>query len=77
MTAQIAIEATDLAALHTHAANRGEVLQVRFLQLCREVAGTAPTTAFIPAPVAPVAAAIPPAPVYENDEDFLASLSLR
>lgn len=28
-------------------------------------------------PVAPVAAAIPPAPVYENDEDFLASLSLR
>ena len=26
---------------------------------------------------APVAADIPPAPVYENDEDFLASLSLR
>ena len=45
MTAQIAIEAADFAALHTHAANRGEVLQVRFLHLCREVAGTtAPTT---------------------------------
>ena len=46
MTAQIAIEAADFAALHTHAANRGEVLQVRFLHLCREVAGTtAPTPA--------------------------------
>ena len=42
MTAQIAIEAADLAALHTHAANRGEVLQVRVLHLCREVAGTTP-----------------------------------
>lgn len=31
----------------------------------------------LPATPAPVAAAIPPAPVYENDEDFLASLSLR
>lgn len=40
MTAQIAIEAADFAALHTHAANRGEVLQVRFLHLCREVTGT-------------------------------------
>ena len=44
MTAQIAIEAADFAALHTHAANRGEVLQVRFLHLCREVAATATST---------------------------------
>lgn len=44
MTAQIAIEAADFAVLHTHAANRGEVLQVRFLHLCREVAGTAAAT---------------------------------
>lgn len=45
MTAQIAIEAADFAALHTHAANRGEVLQVRFLHLCREVAGATATPA--------------------------------
>ena len=67
MTAQIAIEAADFAALHTHAANRGEVLQVRFLHLCREVAGTtttcAPAPAFIPAPVASVPAFIPAPPV--------------
>ena len=41
MTIEITTEATDLAALHTHAANRGQVLQVRLRQLCREVA-TAP-----------------------------------
>lgn len=40
MTIEIITEATDLAALHTHAANRGQVLQVRLRQLCREVATT-------------------------------------
>lgn len=50
MTAQIAIEAADFAALHTHAANRGEVLQVRFLHLCREVAGTTTVTEPTPTP---------------------------
>lgn len=52
MTAQIAIEAADFAALHTHAANRGEVLQVRFLHLCREVAATAAVTEPTPTPAA-------------------------
>ena len=37
--------------------------------------GTAGAT--VPQPLAPVAAAIPPAPVYESDEDFLAGFSLR
>lgn len=66
MTAQIAIEATDLAALHTHAANRGQVLQVRLRQLCREVAGTAavlPTQHPAPATPAPE----PELPVLEFD----------
>lgn len=62
MTIEIITEATDLAALHTHAANHGQVLQVRLRQLCREVATTTGqpittpqslATGFIPAPPVP------------------------
>lgn len=57
MTIEIITEATDLAALHTHAANRGQVLQVRLRQLCREVATTTPVAEppTQPRPAAPVA----------------------
>lgn len=62
MTIEITTEATDLAALHTHAANRGQVLQVRLRQLCREVAGTTAATC-APTPVQPTPAFIPAPPV--------------
>ena len=58
MTIEIITEATDLAALHTHAANRCQVLQVRLRQLCREVATT---TAVATQPEQP--ATTPPAAV--------------
>lgn len=76
MTIEIITEATDLAALHTHAANRGQVLQVRLRQLCREVATATPqpdapvaATGFIPAPA--------PEPEPESVEDYLAGIRLH
>jgi hypothetical protein len=69
-------QATKLLASALHA---GLDIYTHLRNRARTIAEAKPATAFIPAPAtpAPVAAAIPPAPVYENDEDFLASLSLR
>lgn len=74
MTAQIAIEAADFAALHTHAANRGEVLQVRFLHLCREVAATAAVTEPTPAtqPELALGYELPPPPPPAGAHGILA-----
>jgi len=67
MTAQIAIEAADFAALHTHAANRGEVLQVRFLHLCREVAGTPAGAAAEEDPAVLAALGLPATPATQPE----------
>lgn len=86
MTIEIITEATDLAALHTHAANRGQVLQVRLRQLCREVATTTgqPTATRQPAEESPAvltALGLPatpaPDPKPESVEVFHAGIRLH